>query len=559
MSRIGICRDGKRLCNFDFTVTQVYRWADGPNCGALAFIDLSLRSDAWCYQERIPAECIANLEFLKRHPDLCIYQGSYRHPLSACLSERISEYLSKNTVGLAFSQTGLHRLEKGVVFVAGDRLIGGGEVDAVFSPDVARLHLEPAQYGSGRQTEELLNRLQANDPSVTIPVFAFGILTALQSLVLECGIPLTSVLYVSGRSGLGKTETVKHFFAVYDQDDTGRPALITEAGSTMAGFRENLRAARDLPVVLDDLCLSTGKDSQRKRLEIGAQAIREASNKGAVRTKAGEHGSLPSTEAGVAITAEFDMQTISDVTRCIIVPLDHPMKGGRTDDRIIAAGALSAFLEWFVPRYEQEAQLLRERYQAQIEAKRLSRLDTGLFCLRWAFDRFMRFAVETGAANETGYGKAIRFFEQRLETLNRKQQRILDRIESTIPKASIPCLLWMGIQHQAIPVKQKQKKLKEGCAVIQDEELFLPPGLAEQFISAQDGYRGISRNKIGRALKSAGVLVTHESDNANTVKVAKGLPRVFHIRLDRLKEIALSEIGGDRFEGSTSAPAFGAF
>lgn len=540
MSRIGIYRDGKRLCNFDPTVTRVYLWADGPNRGDLAFIDLSLRSDAWCYQERIPAECIANLEFLKRHPDLCIYQSSYRHPLSACLSERISEYLSKNTGGLAFSQTGLHRLEKSVVFVAGDRLIGGGEVDAVFSPDVARLHLEPARYGSGRQAEELLNRLQANGPSVTIPVFAFGILTALQSLVLECGIPLTSVLYVSGRSGLGKTETVRRFFAVYDQDDTGRPALITEAGSTMAGFRENLRAARDLPVVLDDLCLSTGRDSQRKRLETGAQAIREASNKGAVRTKAGEHGALPSTEAGVAITAEFDMQTISDVTRCIIVPLDHPMEGGQTDDRIIAAGALSAFLEWFVPRYEQEAQLLRERYQAQIKAKRLSRLDTGLFCLRWAFERFMRFAVETGAVNETGYGNVMDFFDQRLEAMNTKQQQILKRVESTIPKASIPRLLWLGIQHQEIPVKQKLKKLKEGYAVIRGQELFLPPGLAEQFISAQDGYRGISRNRIGRALKSAGVLVTHERDNANTVKVAKGFPRVYHIRLDRLEEAALS-------------------
>lgn len=52
----------------------------------------------------------------------------------------------------------------------------------------------------------------------------------------------------------------------------------------MAGFRENLRLARDLPVVLDDLCLSSGRESQRKRLELGAQVIREASNKGAVRT-----------------------------------------------------------------------------------------------------------------------------------------------------------------------------------------------------------------------------------------------------------------------------------
>lgn len=81
MSRIGIYLDGKRLCNFDFTVTQVYHWADGPNCGALAFIDLNLRSDAGRYQERIPADRIAKLEFLKRHPDLCLYRRNYRDGL----------------------------------------------------------------------------------------------------------------------------------------------------------------------------------------------------------------------------------------------------------------------------------------------------------------------------------------------------------------------------------------------------------------------------------------------------------------------------------------------
>lgn len=559
MSGMGIYRDGKRLCNFEVAVTQIYRWADGPNCGALAFIDLHLRSDAGCYQERVPAECIGKLEFLKRHPDLCLYQRRYRDGLSACLSERLSEYLQRNTGGLAFCQTGLHRLEKGAVFVAGNRVIGGCEVDAIFSQDIARLHLEPARYESGRQAEELLERLQANDPFVTTPVFAFGILTALQSLVLECGIPLASVLYISGRSGLGKTETVKRFFAVYDQDNTGRPALITEAGSTMAGFRENLRAARDLPVVLDDLCLSTGKDSQRKRLQTGAQVIREASNKGAVRTKAGGHGMFPSTEAGVAITAEFDMQTVSDVTRCIIVSLDHPMKGGRTDDRSIAAGALSAFLEWFLPRYEQEAQLLRERYQATTENKRLDRLATGQFCLQWAFERFMRFGVETGATDETCYKETIRFFDRTLKIWNKKQKQILDRIESAIIKESIPCLLWKGIQKKIIPVHQKLKKLEEGYAVIRGQDLFLPPGVAEWFISVQNGYRGINRNRIGRALKLAGVLVTHESDKANTVKPAQGFHRVYHIRLDQLEKAALFETGGNGFENSTSASTFRGF
>lgn len=107
-------------------------------------------------------------------------------------------------------------------------------------------------------------------------------------------------------------------------------------------------------------------------------------------------------------------------------------------------------------------------------------------------------------------------------------------------------------------MKRKLKKLEESYAVIRDKDLFLPPGLAEQFISAQDGYRNISRNKIGRELKSAGVLVIHERDNANTVKPAKGFHRAYHIRLDRLKEVALSEIGGVEFESSPFSSPFGA-
>lgn len=73
------------------------------------------------------------------------------------------------------------------------------------------------------------------------------------------------------------------------------------------------------------------------------------------------------------------------------------------------------------------------------------------------------------------------------------------------------------------------KKLEEGYAVIRSNDLFLPPCLAERFITRRDGYRGITRNRIGRELKAAGVLVIHENDRANTVKVDRELPRVYHI------------------------------
>ena len=515
----------------------LYYWADGPNRGEPAFFRLILTSDTARYEELIRATGCSRLSFLRHHPDLWVSRKG-QNVLDAHIAGMIADRIQGPAAGWAFSQTGFHRVDNRMVFVAGDRLIGGEGLDAVFSPDISRFHLMGAKHPPEKVAEDLLNRLQANGPEVAVPVFAFGILTALQSLVLECGIPLTGVLYLSGRSGLGKTETAKKFFALYDLANTGQPALITEAGSTMAGFRENLRSARDLPVVLDDLCLSSARDSQRKRLEVGAQAVREASNKGAVRTRAGEHGQEPSTEAGVAITAEFDLGTISDVTRCIIVPLDSPMRGGMPDDRVTAAQTLDAFLTWFVPRYHREKGRLKQCYEDAAAEGRLDRLKTGLFCLRWAFDCFLRFALDVGALSKTEYLQIGRFWETTLQQLEARQRRLIAAIDAKIPKASIPELLWAGIKGQAIPLVKKLKKLDSAHALIRGNDLFVPPILLEAFLSPQDGYQAVTKNKIGRGLKAAGVLVLHESDRANTVKLKRGLPRVFHIRLDCLKKVA---------------------
>lgn len=201
--------------NFDVAVDGLYRWADGPNKGELAFVKVAVTAGAMRYKELIPAAGCSMQGVLRRHPDLWVSRKG-RDALRGYLSTLVTNRLQTAAMGLAFSRTGFHQLEDRTVFVAGDRLIGDGVLDFVISSEAGQFHLGQSPLPPGETAEALIRRLEANGFEVTAPVFAFGLLTALQSLVMECGIPLTSVLYLRGQSGFGKTTTVKKFFALYD-------------------------------------------------------------------------------------------------------------------------------------------------------------------------------------------------------------------------------------------------------------------------------------------------------------------------------------------------------
>ena len=146
---------------------------------------------------------------------------------------------------------------------------------------------------------------------------------------------------------------------------------------------------------------------------------------------------------------------------------------------------------------------------------------------------------------ETEYRQTSQFLDMILQQMEASQRRLLSSIDAKTPKASIHELLWAGIKEQTIPLDKKLKKLDSIHALIRENDLFVPPILLETFFSAQEGYQGTTRNKISRELKAAGILVLHEKDRSNTVKLKEGLPRMVHIRLDILEEIVAQPMISD--------------
>ena len=83
--------------NFDVAVDGLYRWADGPNNGELAFVKVAVTTAAMRYNELIPAADCSMQGILHRHPDLWVSRKG-RDGLRAYLATLVTNRLQKSDI-----------------------------------------------------------------------------------------------------------------------------------------------------------------------------------------------------------------------------------------------------------------------------------------------------------------------------------------------------------------------------------------------------------------------------------------------------------------------------
>lgn len=108
--------------------------------------------------------------------------------------------------------------------------------------------------------------------------FTFTLYTSMRSLLQQAGLPTSSVLYVTGTQGYGKSQLAKRFCTLYDNAERGFPANSFDAGSTFASIRDALAQQRDMVVLLDDLCHSSVTSEEANRRKLLSGVIRSATN-----------------------------------------------------------------------------------------------------------------------------------------------------------------------------------------------------------------------------------------------------------------------------------------
>lgn len=466
--------------------------------------------------------------------------------------------------GYALPGNGIYRLPNGArALVWNHRLAGryppkvlcriGGDPNIIIPDDVKNPYLAFAKC------------LLENVPAVTMTV-TYAALISRRSVVTQEGYDVQGALYITGEQSVGKTTLAKRVLGYPMRRSGGQKCpLFKESVSTEASVRDILAEYPDLVVIFDDICKSSEKSIQAERRKRGATMLRLAANEADISKKAPDGSTVHiDCRAGMALTAEFVLDGMSELTRCILVPIHKRLHLTETVQPQLFGCVLNRFADWFADHYDEAVDLLHRRMQnsetivdrlrlKEVEQRsnliRQQRVQRNLALMHWAFECLVQMLKrEMELSGEMERMLFQRFWEGVHESIS-KQLEILSEIQSKIPEGNLAYILSEGIDKGAFDLCRKRKKLFTHEGIIWEENYDEAKlvGIKEialvSFVRNQNGYHDAKSRAIVQELIDLGALVMQET-KTRTVHLGKDkpgepkIPRVLLLRCDVLREEA---------------------
>lgn len=391
-----------------------------------ALVEVIIQGDSWNFPLTLSLPHFKAKEIQKQCP-LLRFQN---RKAQAAFDESLITDLKDGTIqrGYLFDKGGANILPDGrLCLVHGSELLGICERPYRIAPQISGIRLR----GNREPPSQLLPLLEKS-PLQILLVLAYTVQTSIHSLLVEDGIDLQVVLYIVGGQGLGKTTLAARVAGIYEKD--GKPAGIVQAGSTYAAVNALMTGLRDQPVIIDDLCLSVSRDTTRKRIELASKLIRQGTGCIPIIKQTGKTTVELPCEAGLILTAEFPLENLSDLTRCIIVPVQKPLN---IPDELIPeliGNAIRHYSRWFTRHFQEELPQFHSTVNHAVEgAKADIRMVTNYACLKAAFLSFLRSLRSLGVPARIG-DSAVSRMDRAILKVTKEHQRMMEQIKETIPK-----------------------------------------------------------------------------------------------------------------------------
>lgn len=431
---------------------------------------------------------------------------------------------SIDTNGINTTHSGNH------IYVLGHEIIGDCDREYIIddSLDCSLLTEE-----NENPIPKLCTELLTQDKQVLL-CLAFILTTFLRSWIRKLTPSWQAVLAITGKQGMGKTTLARRFTDCF-VDSENYPALQFSAGSSQSAIRDALVSARDLPLVIDDLCLSASRNLERKYKDLCAQFVREGTNESPIIKKNGSKSQVKlHCNAGVIITAEFSLENPSDITRTIYIRIDNPLGLSDSINSQLIGSSYKQFIKWFLENTDFAATEIQKALKHSKFYNIHPRVCNNFTIIEQVFQLFIECALQSGLSENIANTLRGSFIEAANYSLS-YQKDLLDQIDMKKKKGNIAAVLLTCYENDIFNLCHDIDKLYKHDGIIWKSDLCLKKEALEYVIRKQDGYQNYTITQIVRDLKDYGALVIQE-DSTLQVKLSKKAPRVYRIKLDALKE-----------------------
>lgn len=496
-------------------------------------VEFTLQRGNWQDHFQIPLSSLT----AKKLESLCSYLRFPSQKERVCFDQdlvrAVAEQASADQRGYYLSKQGAVYLPNGqLCFLRGQTLVGCNRSYAL-THEMQELRL----LSSGNPPMALAGLL-LDAPLPVYLVIAYVILTSIRSVLMDNGIDVQAVLYIHGGSGLGKTYLASHLAGFVTSVDSLMPLNILQAGSSLSSTKTLLATLRDLPVVVDDLCLSASKHTERKRKELGADLVRFGTSHSPTTKQYGGRPDQQFCAAGLILTAEFTLENQSDLNRCLIVPVKQRLNISPRFSPELMGDTILHFSKWFTEHVEQE---LNRFAKARAEISDDSRMNTNYGCLEAAFLSLTQYMEDQALASPAELHLIKSNIQQALRDALYTHFNLRSQLLESIPVGNLSYCILTGFTNGAFSLAKKVPKLASKDGIIKGHDLCLRPEALIQFVRAQPGYHEWTQNRIRRTLKDLNALVLQD-DTSSTVHLdshnSNRAPRVYRIRLDVLEDTA---------------------
>lgn len=523
-------------CNADLDIRTAYYPLSAKMDQLPVFIEMIVTIEGWTDTILLPIKQF-NLKGITKKCPLLHFRSKKSYPsFDEVLTSNFIQGLNHGKIqrGYYLENSGSIIFPDGhVCFLRGSELIGSCNRPYMLTPEIDSIEL----MGKDTSLSQFLPLLLSSPPQVLL-VFSYVVLSSIRSLLVENGIDLQAVLYIVGGQGLGKTTLATRVAGIYKKD--GKQTGIIQAGSTLAAVNTILLHSRDQPVLVDDLCLSASKDTARKRIDLASLLIRQCTSTLSITKKSGNATVEYPCGAGLIMTAEFHLENLSDLTRCLIVPIYNPLNIPDEITPDLIGAAIRYYSHWFIDHSYEEIAHFHEAIKAQDDSATEARMFTNYTCLRSAFLSFIRSLNNLNSCSHQMISQILRMMDSALSDAQQCHQNMIMNIKRKFPVGNLAYCIYQGYLNNAFDLCEKPHRLKDHEGMIKKNDLCLRPEKLIQFVRNQSGYQEWKAIQITRELKDIGALVIEET-GSSTVHIGQKkdhAPRVYRIRLNVLKEHA---------------------